>query len=336
MSDDADALRSTTCVVTGGVGFLGSYLCERLARAGARVVAIDIEDAHPGTFFSHKCSHERVRAITQDCAAGVAVNLIREISPDYIFHLAGLPYAPYTTAHRDEAFAANVTTTETVLEAASKLSGARLVFSSSACVFGAAQESPLTLSSPYSRPAHYYTVTKRQAEEIVLGYRESRGINATICRFGNIYGPGDRHFGRIVPQICSQLIAEAREYITLRRSSGTSIFEFLYVDDAVEGLLRAAGKKALDQPVWHFTGGPENRVDILGLASLMSLAYDGKKRDVIPCQIEPEIGVTKYLDDSATRKHLGFAPASNLSDGLRRTLNWYRSHINDLKPHPSA
>jgi nucleoside-diphosphate-sugar epimerase len=328
--------KDATCLITGGVGFLGSHLCKRLASMGARTTVLDIEDPHPGTLFSHNGLNERALVVNQDCAAETCIDVIRRIAPDYIFHLAALPYAPYTTAHPAKAEAANVTSTETVLEAARELRGTRLVFSSSACVFGATRQSPLAVNSPYSEPAHYYTVTKRRAEEILLKYRGRYGIDAVVCRFGNIYGPGDRHFGRIVPQICWQLIVEDCDQIRLRRSRGVSVFEFLYIDDAVDGLLSAAREKATSRPIWHFTGGPKSRIDILGLAVLMSLLYDGRRREVLPYHGIPEQAVVKYLDASATSETLGFDPAEDLYSGLSQTLKWYRSHIGELKAHPSV
>jgi nucleoside-diphosphate-sugar epimerase len=336
MSDAQQSWQDATCLITGGVGFLGSHLCKRLVSMGARTTVFDIEDPRPGTLFSYYGLNERALVVNQDCAARTSIDLIRGIAPDYIFHLAGLPYAPYTTAHPAKAEAANVKSTETVLEAARELRGTRLVFSSSACVFGATRQSPLAVNSPYSEPAHYYTITKRRAEEILLKYRGRYGIDAVVCRFGNIYGPGDRHFGRIVPQICRQLIVEDCDQIMLRRSRGGSVFEFLYVDDAVDGLLNATGAQAASRPIWHFTGGSKSRIDILGLAVLMSLLYDGRRREALPCHGIPEQTVVKYLDASATSETLGFEPAEDLYGGLSKTLKWYRQCIGELKAHPSV
>jgi nucleoside-diphosphate-sugar epimerase len=337
MSDPKHLDKGANCLVTGGVGFLGSHLCRRLLAMGARVTALDIEDAHSGTFFSHLGLPDRVPAVTHHCADSAVVDRIVELAPDYIFHLAGLPYAPYTTAHPAEADAANVTSTKRVLQAALKSRDVRIVFASSACVFGATRESPLAVGSPYSEPAHYYTVTKRRAEDVLLKGRVDSGADVIVCRFGNIYGPGDRHFGRIVPQICSQLITlDDCQQITLRRSRGDSIYEFLYVADAVDGLLKAAtSDAAATTPVWHFTGGPSSRTSVLDLAARLSQLYDGGRRDVVPCLSAPERSVVKYLDASATYELLGFEPSVEFDRGLSRTIDWYRSHIGSLKPHPA-
>jgi UDP-glucose 4-epimerase len=322
-----------TCIVTGGVGFLGSHLSDRLVNLGARTIVLDIELGHPGTLFWHKKLHARSQIISQDCSASTAIDTIRSLAPDYIFHLAGLPYAPYTTAHPSKADIANVTSTRMTLEAMRDLPETKLIFSSSACVFGATRQSPLNLDSPYSEPTHYYTITKRRAEYTISRYRQEYGLDVAICRFGNIYGPGDRHFGRIVPQICSQLIVERRDHIRLYRSRGNSIFEFLYVEDAVDGLLGAAAANNALLPVLHFTGGMQSRVDILTLVRLMSRIYDGKTREIIRPEVASEGEVIKYLDGSATSEFLGFQPVVDLGTGLSRTLDWYQLHIGELKPH---
>lgn len=322
-----------TCIVTGGVGFLGAHLADRLVNMGARTIVLDIEHAHPGTLFWHKGLRGRSQAIVQDCAASSAIDTISRLTPDYIFHLAGLPYAPYTTAYPSKADIANVTSTEMMLEAVRKLPGTKFIFSSSACVFGATRQSPLTLDSPYSKPAHYYTLTKRRAEEIISKCRQDCELDVTICRFGNIYGPGDRHFGRIVPRICSQLIVERSDQIRLYRSRGNSVFEFLYVEDAVEALLSAGAADTSPQPILHFTGGMRSRIDIAALARMMSSIYDGRNRQIIHPEAPSEGDVIKYLDGSATNAFLGFEPAVDLDTGLRKTLEWYRLHIGELKPH---
>lgn len=329
------AWRGKSCLVTGGVGFFGSHLCQRLADEGAQTTVLDIEPPHPGTYYSLTGLGNRLCAFNQDCATEAAIDVIQAAAPDYIFHLAGLPYAPYTTRHKAEAYAANVEATKVVLEAARRLPRARVVLASSACVFGATQESPLAVEGPRSEPEHYYTITKRKAEEALLRHRETNGTPAIVCRFGNIYGPGDRHFGRIVPQVCAQLLLEDSDRIVLRRSRGDSTFEFLYVADAVEGVLRAAAAPITQPYIWHFSGGRPSRIDIAGLAGMLSELCDGVKRTIESATRAPERTVVKFLDTGKTAEALGFSPATDLKTGLSATLNWYRDNIRRLTPHTS-
>jgi nucleoside-diphosphate-sugar epimerase len=327
--------RGKNCLVTGGVGFFGSHLSQRLADEGARTTVLDIEPPHPGTYYSLAGLGDRLRALTKDCATEAAIDVIQDAAPDYIFHLAGLPYAPYTTRHRAEAYAANVHTTKIVLEAARRLPRARVVLASSACVFGATQESPLAVNGPRSKPEHYYTITKREAEVALLQHRETYGTPAIVCRFGNIYGPGDRHFGRIVPRVCAQLLLGDNDRIVLRRSRGDSTFEFLYVADAVEGILQAAAAPITQPYIWQFSGGRHSRSDIAGLAGMLSELCDGVRRPIETAAHALERTVVKFLDTGRTEEALGFSPTTDLKIGLSSTLNWYRDNIRRMAPHTS-
>jgi nucleoside-diphosphate-sugar epimerase len=322
------------CLVTGGAGFLGSHLCRALADLGADVLVADREPGHGGSLFPLLNDTSRIPVHRCDLADPAAVRRVADLRPDYLFHLAALPYAPYTSRHPREAYACNVVATANMLEAASLGGASRFLLASSACVFGAAQRSPLGPDSPIWPPEHYYSETKREAEQLVHDAHRSRGVPATICRFGNIYGPGDRHLGRIVPQLCRQLIAGGCDTLVLQRSDGESVFEFLNVTDAVEGLIRAAAHESREVDTWQFSGGERARYSIRELARTMSRLYDGREREVRVNTASPERRVVKYLDGTATSAALGWEPKRRPEDGIRETLDWYRRHLQELAPHP--
>lgn len=321
------------CLVTGGVGFIGSHLCRRLHALGARVFSIDSEECRAGTLFPILNRGDDITVVHDDLSNPKSVGVVQDISPDFIFHLAGSPYAPFTTRHPQKAYLSNVVSTVNMLEGARLADVKKFILASSACVFGAAQHSPLlTTDAPYV-PEHYYSITKQDAERQVNAFGRWYGIEAAICRFGNIYGPGDRHFGRIVPQICNQLIKEKRETLLLKRSSGDSVFEFLYVDDCVKAFL-ATGESQSDQvETLQFSGGERARVSILSLAEMISRKFDGEQRAITVNSATPEKTVEKYLDVTATEQLLGWAAGWDLEQGLEATVEWYKANINHLTPH---
>jgi nucleoside-diphosphate-sugar epimerase len=333
MSENTSFWRGMRCLVTGGMGFIGSHLCRQLYDLGARVMVIDREPCHEGTLFYRLNANRDIATIQCDLSEATAVDVIRQIKPDYIFHLAALPYAPYTTRHPREAYAANVVSTVNALEGARLSDTRRFILASSACVFGAAQHSPLrTDDTPYA-PEHYYSVTKQDAERQVRAFHNWYGINATVCRFGNVYGPGDRHFGRIIPQVCRQLIKERRETIELKRSGGDSVFEFLYVDDAVKAFASAGARESIKLETWQFSGGDESRTTILKLAEKISRLLDGKTREIGVNTSNPERRVEKYLDTEDTRRELNWESDWNLNAGLSATVEWYKRYINYITPY---
>lgn len=321
------------CLVTGGVGFIGSHLCRRLHTSGAQVFSIDNEECHAGTLFSILNKGEDITVLRVDASDSKSINLVRDVNPDFIFHLAALPYAPLTTRYPQRAYTSNVVSTVNMLEGARLSKVKKFILASSACVFGAAQHSPLlTTDAPYI-PEHYYSITKQDAERQVNAFSRWYGINATICRFGNVYGPGDRHFGRIVPQICNQLIREKQETLLLKRSSGASVFEFLYVDDCVKAFLMTAERQSDQVETLQFSGGENARVSVLGLAEMISRKFDGEHRGITVNSTSPEKTVEKYLDVRATEQLLGWVVDWDLEQGLEATVEWYKRNINHITPH---
>ncbi|HZT57563.1 MAG TPA: NAD(P)-dependent oxidoreductase [Pyrinomonadaceae bacterium] len=332
MNASAPSWRGKTCLVTGGVGFIGSHLCKRLDELGARLFVIDIEPGHAGTLFSILNGSRGMNVINTDLSNPAAANVVKDIHADYIFHLAALPYAPYTTAHPREAYASNVVSTVNVLEGARLSRPEKFVLASSACVFGAAQHSPLRVTdSPYT-PEHYYSVTKQDAERQVNAFHQWHGVKAAVCRLGNVYGPGDRHFGRIVPQICRQLIKEGRDTLQLKRSKGDSVFEFLYVDDAVEAFIKAAEKHSDKVETFQFSSGKESRISIYNLVEKISEQFDQRRREVVFSTSAPEKAVQKYLDTSTAEELLDWKATQDLESGLNLTLEWYGRYIDSITP----
>jgi nucleoside-diphosphate-sugar epimerase len=336
MSSDSSCWKGRRCLVTGGTGFIGSHLCARLHDLGARVVNADIEPDQPGTLFWLLNEARDIPVVCADLSNKESIEPVAEVQPEVVFHLAAVPYAPWTSKHPIEADDANVVTTRNVLEAARRSGAERFVLASSACFFGATTASPLTEQSELSLAEHWYTHTKRAAEEKVRAYHEFFGVPGTICRFVNVYGPGDRHMGRIVPAVCRQLIADRAAAIHLTRSTGESIFEFLYVDDAVEALLIAAERARGRCEVFHFAPGAESRMSVRDLAVRISLLYDGKAREVLVECDRPEKPVRKYLDATSTEAALGWKAEWGLDDGLRRTIEWYGDNLGRLSPYKSC
>lgn len=322
----------TTCLITGALGFIGSHLCAKLYNIGARVIAVDIEPYHDKTMFYFLNKDKKINIINKDLSNPDSIEEIQATKPNIIFHLAAIPYAPYTSLNPLEAYRSNVVTTTIMLELARRVCADQFVLASSACVFGAAQSSPLSENDKLYPPQHFYSYTKREAEEQVRAFNEFYGVPSSICRMVNVYGPGDRHFGRIIPQIIRQLIIDKAITLKLLRSQGKSIFEFLYVDDAIEGLLATAKIKSNKTEVYHFGPGRNGRLSILDLVKKLSQLYDGKIREVSVNNVAPERTVYKYLRVENTKNILRWSSKIYLDYGLNLTLKWYEKNINKITP----
>jgi nucleoside-diphosphate-sugar epimerase len=323
--------RRRRCVVTGGVGFIGSHLCSRLYELGAEVTAIDRERAARGTLFWLLNRGKHIEVIQRDLASSSGASAILKYKPEFIFHLEAEPFAPFTTQNPIQSYRSNVVSTVNALESARK-SGSTFVLASSACVFGAVKQSPLKPNDERVEPEHYYSITKREAEAQVTIFNKLYGVPGAICRLGNVYGPGDRHFGRIIPRVCREILSEGKVQIELKRSNGKSVFEFLFVDDAVEGMVLSAQTSGKNLELFQFSGGANSRKSVREIAELTSLAIDGKKRVVEMRCGSPERTVNKFLDTSDAERHLNWKPTNALTKGLKLTADWYRQFIEQLTP----
>lgn len=325
-----------TCVVTGGKGFIGSHLCSRLTELGAQVISVDIIKGDKGTCFGLINKPRDILTITADLSDPSCINKIIGLKPDHIFHLCGLPYAPYTSIDPVNAFRANVSSTANMLEVARIASVEQFVLASSACVFGATIASPIPVNGIRCKPEHFYTYTKRQAENIAESYHEFYDVPISVCRFVNIYGPGDRHFGRLVPTLCKQLIESSSNDLTLFRSSGESVFEFLHVEDAVSGLLSSICNEHSTFCIRHFGTGPTGRMKVKDVANKLSILFDSKKRKLITKTNGSERTVKKYLDIQDTIANVGWKPEWTIDMGFSSTIDWYRKNINKIDPFDYA
>jgi nucleoside-diphosphate-sugar epimerase len=324
--------RNRRCIVTGGVGFIGSHLCSQLHELGAEVIAVDRERVTRGTLFWHLNRTKDIEVVEQDISSPSGKDVIAGCKPDFIFHLAAEPFAPFTSQYPLESYLANVVTTVNALEAARECGAESFILASSACVFGTVKKSPLKPNDKQVEPEHYYSITKREAEAQVRIFSRLYGLGGVICRFGNVYGPGDRHFGRIVPRVCREVLLERKATVKLKRSSGQSIFEFLFVSDAVEGMIFSAENAKSHLELFQFSGGVNSRKSVRCIAEMTSEMIDGERRPVQVNQAHSERTVVKFLDTSDAERRLNWKPSYTLASGLKLTVDWYRQFIGQLTP----
>lgn len=322
-------LNGVRCVVTGGTGFVGSHLTARLLELGASVSNLDIEPPLKGTLPWLMGLDGEVEYIQTDLSN--AASLASQVKPDIIFHLAGQPYAPATTLNPSMAYGANTTSTLHALELCRHSNCQRFVLASSACIFGAATRSPLAPESRTFRPEHFYSYSKRYAEQLVRDFREFYDIPVCIARFVNIYGPGDRHLGRIVPSVCRQLVDD-RQRVVLRRSEGHSVFEFLHVQDAASGLISVARTKLDTTAALQFGPGQEGRLSVRNLARKLSSIAGSNNSEIAVDALSPERTVNKFLDTGDTEMLLGWSTSRQLDEGMEETFSWYRRFLSELEP----
>ena len=319
-----------TALVTGAQGFIGSWLAERLLGEGARVVALR-RDFDPQARFRSDGIEERCAVVLADLRDYESlVRVLNEHDVDSVFHLAAQTIV--ATANRSplSTFETNVRGTYNLLEACRAVGVVgdpveRVVVASSDKAYGSHEDLPyreeVALHASYP-----YDVSKACTDMIARSYALTYELPVAVTRLANVYGGGDLNWSRLVPDTCRALVRSERPVI---RSDGTPERDYIHVDDAVDAYLAVAD--SLDRPelrgrAWNAGAGAPRSV--LELVNRLTRA-SGR-------QVEPDIqgGGTppgeidrQFLDSTAIREELGWAPRVDLDEGLARTYAWYERRL---------
>ena len=327
-------LKNKLCLVTGGKGFIGAHLTEELLSCNSSVLVLDKEPIEITSYFTIEGLPARVEYVQGDITVSNQVSkILRKYDVDYVFHLAAQPITPLSNLEPNETMRTNVEGTRNICEAILKQKKkAKLIFASSACYYGLALNSPLRESDPPNLGLGHsvYTKSKIHAEQIIHDFHKKQQLESIICRFVNVYGPGDRHGSRIIPKTIIALLND--KIPELARSFGDSVFSFMFVKDAVRAFLCAAMNVAYySGEVFNFGLLGDNPRSIKKLIQTI-FQISGKKAvtPTITCSI-PEPRVVKYLDPSKSIRCLGWLPAIDLEIGLTETMSWEKLHGNKIE-----
>jgi UDP-glucose 4-epimerase len=314
-------------LITGGLGFIGSNLARTLVALGARVLIVDslIPD-YGGNLFNISGIEDRVRVNIADIRQQSTMNyLVRGY--DVIFNLAGQVshidsmQEPYTDLE------INCRSQLTVLEACRHNNPTvKVVFAGTRQVYGRADTLPVT-EDHLVRPTDINGINKAAGEYYHLVYNNVFGIRACSLRLTNVYGPRQllKHNRQGFVAWFIRLALENREIQIF--GDGTQLRDFVYVDDAVDAFLRAGADDASNGEVFNVGGmEPIKHRDLVEL--MIRIAGSGRFRCVAwpPDKKSIDIG-NFYADSSKIRSVLGWQPVTPLSEGLQRTFQFYRAHI---------
>ena len=303
-------------LITGGAGFLGSHLCDRLLREGWEVLCLDSLLTGDGVNLSQAREHPAFRFVQADVSDELPV----EGSVDAVLHLAS-PASPVAyQRHPIETLRVGAVGTERALEIAER-DGATFLLTSTSEVYGDPRVHPQPEGywgnvNPIG-PRSMYDEAKRFAEALTIAYHRSRGLPVRIARIFNTYGPRMRRDdGRAVPAFIEQGLRG--DPITVH-GTGAQTRSLCHVNDLIEGLWRLLISDTTG-PV--NLGNPEE-VSVLQLANtIRSLTGDRSEIVLVDRPVDdPEL---RCPDISLARDALGWQPDISLAEGLERTIDWAR------------
>ncbi|HXT50418.1 MAG TPA: UDP-glucuronic acid decarboxylase family protein [Thermoanaerobaculia bacterium] len=309
----------TTAVVTGGAGFLGSHLCERLLAEGHRVICVDNLLTGRRENVAALLDDPRFRFVCHDISKPLAI----DEKVDRILHFAS-PASPVDYLELPiQTLKVGSLGTHNSLGLA-KAHDARFLLASTSEVYG----DPLVHPQPESYwgnvnpvgPRGVYDEAKRFAEAMTMAYHRYHGLDTRIVRIFNTYGPRMRaRDGRVVPAFIQQaLLGEPMTVF----GDGSQTRSFCYVSDLVEGIYRLL-QSDLHEPC--NVGNPAE-MTVLQFAERIKAAV-GSKSEIVFQKLPVDDPKTRQPDITLARRRLGWEPKVSLDEGLGRTIDYFRGEL---------
>jgi len=305
-------------LITGGAGFIGSHLQDRLIKEGHRVVIVD--NLSTG---KKENLNPRAKFYKADICGSKISQIFKKEKPEIVFHFAAQIDVRKSMENPVEDAKVNILGTLNVIqnfisinqqnqhESASK----KFILASSVGVYGEPKELPVTENHSLN-PLAPYPITKLAIEKYLNYYRE-RGLDFAILRYANIYGPRQSALGEggVVAIFIRQLLNQKKPVIF---GDGNQTRDFLYVQDAVSAAVKSI--KAFSGAVYNV--GTGRGITINNLLKLLSQKLNKKVKPIFRPLRQGEI-VKSRIDFSKAKRELKWSPKYDLENGLKKTIDWF-------------
>lgn len=294
-------------LVTGGSGFIGSHVVDRLRARGIDVRVFDM------VFPRFRQDIEFYQGSLLDFEAlRMAMGEV-----DVVFHLAAVAdvKAVFEEPHYSEAI--NTRGTLNVLEAARRAKVDKVVYGSTTWVYSEAEEDAVDETTPLHAPTHLYTATKMASEYYCLAYNRIYNLRTTILRYGIPYGPRARD-GAVIPIFVQKALQG--ESLTIA-GDGSQFRKFVYVEDLAEGNVLGL-KPVADGKIYNLDG--EEKITIRQIAETIQRILGGV--EITYVEARPGDFGGKDVSSERAKRELGWEPAVSFEEGLRRYIEWYQAY----------
>ena len=315
----------TTVLVTGGAGFIGSHLADRLLAEGMRVISVDdLTTGRIANLSEARGYGKEFTFFNMDVRADGLNALFERHRPEVVFHLAAQSGVRPSLDDPAKDASINVMGTLNVLDCAVRTGVKKVVYAASGgTIYGEPKRIPVKESAAQgSHPASPYGISKKVAVDYLSFYQRYRGLDYTALALGNVYGPRQDPYGEagVVAIFAKALLAGKPTKIF---GDGSDTRDYVFVDDVVDAFVKAAGEAGGGQ---RFNIGTGVETSVRQLHSEIAAAADGRDE---PEFYPPRLGDLRRssLDNSRAKQVLGWAPKVDLTDGVARTVDYFRQSL---------
>lgn len=307
-------------LITGGAGFIGSHMCERLLCQGETIFCLDnFENGDLRNIYS-LITNKNFKLINGDIRDS---KVLEKTAPDIntVIHLAAQIHVDRSIIEPKLTYNVNVLGTLNVLEYARRYDIERIIHTSTSEVYGSARKIPMNEDHPLCAP-HPYGASKIAADRLCYAYIQTYGMNICIVRPFNTFGPKqkDHGYGGAISIFTKRALSAQPPIIY---GDGNQTRDYMYINDLVEAYdMILKNNKALKEVINFGTG---KDVKIIDLANKVIKCCNGRRK-IKPVHVEPRPGEIAQMraDFSKAKKLLGWEPKYTLERGLREFVEWYK------------
>lgn len=315
-----------TTLVTGGAGFIGSHIAERLLQAGEAVVVVDnfndyYDPALKRANAAHLEDYEGATIVEADIRnVELMEQLFAEHQIQRVAHMAAMANVRASVQQAPLYMDVNVMGTTYLLEAARKVGTEVFVMASTSSVYGKTEQIPFVETDTAAAPLASYPASKRSAEILGHTYHHLFGMNVTAVRFFNVYGPAGRPDMMPIRLMHAAISGEAVPVF----NEGDIHRDWTYIDDEVEGVIAALEKPLGYEVINLGVGQPISLNDFIETIENLSGRQINRKHVPTPPSDPP----ITFCNNDKARRLLGFDPKVSVKDGLAKTWAWFAATFN--------
>ena len=316
-------IKGSKVLVIGGAGLIGSHLLEELIKEDVSEIVI-YDDFSRGTHENIETALKDPRVRVFDIGGDILQRDILDEAvkgKDYVFHLAAL-WLLHCYQYPRNAYHVNIEGTFNILEACVKHKVKKLIFSSSASVYGNPISLPMTEDHPYNNQT-FYGASKIAAEHMCRAFHNRYGLDYVGLRYFNVYGARQDYKGAYVAIIMKILERIDAGLPPIVYGDGSQAYDFIYVSDVARANVLAMQSSATDD-FFNIATGKQTSIKDLTLG-LLEMA--GSSLEIVHEEAEQIFVSSRTADITKAREELGFTATIELKPGLKKLIEWRRAYI---------